>query len=79
MLRCRLRGIWETVTMPEFWQSLISPPLIIVSGHLWPEESLWTRPVVDPEHGPIEYDASACVECGHIGSPLPWRRYYGQV
>jgi hypothetical protein len=79
---CRLRGWWETLTMDAFWRSLVQPPLVVVSGHVWPVETKWSKPRLSPlpEDWPdmlmVEFDDSACVRCGYVPEPRPWRRSY---
>jgi hypothetical protein len=80
-LLCRIQSVWGTVTMPEFWHSIIRPPLVVFSGHVWPTETAWSEllPSPHPEDWPgfVEFDVSRCLRCGHIETPAPWRRYYG--
>lgn len=77
---CRLRGWWETVMWFAFWRSLVQPPLVVVSGHVWPEVTKWSSPMASPDpdawNGLVEYDLSTCVICGYAAWPLPWRRSY---
>ena len=79
-LRCALRTVWGTVTMPLFWRSLIDPPLVVFSGHVWPYPEAWSepRPSLYPEDWPglIEVDESRCVDCGHREEPPLWRAFY---
>lgn len=72
---CRIRGIVGTVTMPEFWRSLLDRPLIIMDGHIWPDAA-WSKPRWS-EHGAIEVDESACVECGQPSDA--WRHFWGTI
>lgn len=72
---CRLRSAWETVTFPAFWASLMSGPLVVVSGHLW-SEVRWSEPRLSTE-GWIEDDLSVCVDCGY--TEPAWRRFWGLV
>lgn len=78
-LRCHLRAIWATVTMAAFWRSLAKPPLVVASGHVWPWPPVWGKPAPSPAPedwpGLVEFDESACVDCGQPESG--WRRYYG--
>lgn len=78
---CRLRGWWETLTLDAFWRSLVQGPLVIVSGHVWPVETKWSKlyPSPDPEAwaGLVQYDESACVNCGYV-VPMSWRISYAQ-
>lgn len=72
-LLCALRGLWGTVTMPAFWRLGIT-----YSGHVWPWPPAWSAPAPspDPDYWPglVEFDDSACVECGHRPSPRGWRK-----
>lgn len=80
-LMCRARTVWETATMGVFWRTLRDwPNTVVASGHLWPVETSWSAPLPSPRPeswgGRVQFDLSACVRCGHVESPAPWRRYY---
>jgi hypothetical protein len=78
-LICMARTVWGTVTMPVFWRSLVIPPLVVYSGHVWPYPPVWGHPKLSPDPddwpGLVEFDESRCVDCGYREYPRPWRRY----
>lgn len=76
-LVCRLVGIWETLTFPLFWQSLVQPPLVTVSGHIWPDEASWSGPKWRDDEGWVEYLEDRCVRCGEPIGDGAWRRFWG--
>jgi hypothetical protein len=76
-----MRTIVGTAFMPEFWRSLMFPPLVKFSGHIWPDEPEFGAPV--PSHHPddwpglVQLDESRCVECGYRDEPQMWREWHG--
>ena len=83
LARCHLRTFLGTVTMAEFWRSLVMPPLVVFDGHIWPYPPVWSQlapsPHPDDWPGLVEFDDSACVDCGHRPEPRMWRRSYQVV
>lgn len=77
-LRCLIAAVWETATMPIFWTSLVHPPLVVMSGHIWSDPE-WSapRPSAYPEQwaGLVEVDLSHCVRCGYQPE-AEWRRVW---
>ena len=75
--RCFIESVWETVTMPLFWRSLIRPPMVVVSGHVWPYPPVWSEPrsseYPDDWAGLVEVDLSRCERCGFQPADS-WRR-----
>jgi hypothetical protein len=78
-LACFLDGAWGTVTMGVFWHSLIDPPLVLYSGHVWPYPLVWSepRPSGHPDDwaGLVEVDLSRCERCGY--QPMTDWRVFG--
>ena len=79
-IACIVRTVWGTVTMPLFWRSLVNPPLVIYSGHVWPYPPEWGAPAPSPHPddwpGLVQFDESHCEDCGYREEPPTWRVYY---